>query len=260
VHADERCFRALNAEEAAVVRAAKASGDARMPLLLSRPPRFLGERLTAEHWAAEFVSQVESGSRTQTMAVSCSVGSGYGCVALATSAVSGGVPGGMVISFSPGHMTYGRCVHAGGSELVAARASRKAAGAAIGLREAVVITPFGFGAYEVVYDAGAILPDCSLGEPSSAPVVPWYSDPAPPPFADAVFVLTRVHDTVALTAGIRDRGGEVVRSFSERVTVVVADDERTDSSKLRQATKRVPALPVLTVDELRAAFDKVPVR
>ena len=111
-----------------------------------------------------------------------------------------------------------------------------------------------------MYDDGAVLPDCSLGEPSSAPVVPWYSDPAPPPFADAVFVLTRVHDTVALTAGIRDRGGEVVRSFSERVTVVVADDERTDSDKLRQATKRVPALPVLTVDELRAAFDKVPVR
>jgi hypothetical protein len=144
VHADERCFRALNAKEAAHVRAAKASGDLRMPLLFGRPPRFSGEQLTAEQWAAELVSQVESGSRTQTMAVSCSVGSGYGCVALATSAVSGGVPGGMVISFSPGHMTDGRCVHVGGSELVAARASRKAAGAATALREAVVITPFGF--------------------------------------------------------------------------------------------------------------------
>jgi hypothetical protein len=64
----------------------------------------------------------------------------------------------------------------------------------------------------------------------------------------------------ALAAGIRERGGEVLREFSGRVTVVVADDKRTDSSKLRQATKRVPALPVLTVDELTAAFDKVPVR
>jgi hypothetical protein len=115
-------------------------------------------------------------------------------------------------------------------------------------------------AYEVVYDDGAVLPDCSLGEPSSAPVVPWYIDPAPPPFLGAVFVFTHVHDKVALKAGIHERGGEVVRNFSERVTVVVADNERKDSHKLRQATKRVPALPVLTVDELRAAFVKVPVR
>jgi hypothetical protein len=259
VHADERCFRALNAEEAAVVRAAKASGDPRMPLLFGRPPPFPGEQLTAEQWAAEIVSQVESGSRTQTMAVSCSVGSGHSCVALATSAVEGRVPGGMVISFVPGHMTDGRCVRVGGSKLVAAGASSKAAAAALRLREAVVMCPFGFGVYEVVYDAGAVLHGCSLGEPSSAPVVPWYIDPARPPFRGAVFVFTRVHDKVALTAGIRERGGEVVPKFSGRVTVVVADDERTDSDKLRQATKRVPALPVLTVDELRAAFAKVPV-
>ena len=45
VHADERCFRALNAAEAAHVRATKASGDPRMPLMFGRPPRFSGEQL-----------------------------------------------------------------------------------------------------------------------------------------------------------------------------------------------------------------------
>jgi BRCT domain type II-containing protein len=90
--------------------------------------------------------------------------------------------------------------------------------------------------------------------------VPWHDPLSPPPFAGAVFVFTNVRKRDALVAGIRVRGGEVVPAFSGRVTVVVADDKRTDSSKLRQATNRVPALPVLTVDELTAAFDKVPVR
>jgi hypothetical protein len=163
-----------------------------------------------------------------------------------------------VVSINTGHLEYAICVRVGGSKLL--ESDSQAAADAERLREVHLLSDGGLGVYKVVYIDGAVVPGCSLGLSSSAPVVPWHDPLSPPPFADAVFVFSNVRNKAVLAAGIHDRGGEVLRDFSGRVTVVVADDERTDSSKLRQATKRVPALPVLTVDELRAAFDKVPVR
>jgi hypothetical protein len=247
-------YRALSAQEAERWRAAQARGEL-SPLLFARESP---KPLSADEWGRQLKLQVEKGSHRTTMAVSCSEGSGYVCAALAESAVKGGRSGGIVVSINTGHLEYAICVRVGGSKLL--ESDSQAAADAERLREVHFLSDGGLGVYKVVYIDGAVVPGCSLGLSSSAPVVPWHDPLSPPPFAGAVFVFTNVRNRDALAAGIRVRGGEVVRDFSGRVTVVVADDKRTDSSKLRQATNRVPALPVLTVDELTAAFDKVPVR
>ena len=247
-------YRALSAQEAEQWRAAQARGEL-PPLLFARES---ATPLSADEWGRQLKLQVEKGSYMTTMAVSCSEGSGYVCAALAESAVKGGRRGGIVVSINTGHLEYAICVSVGGSKLL--ESDSQAAADAERLREVQLLSDGGLGVYKVVYIDGAVVPGCSLGPPSDAPLVSWYDPPAPPPFSDAVVLFTNVQKKDALVAGIRERGGSVVHKFSGRVTVVVADDKRTDSSKLRQATKRVPALPVLTVDELRAAFAKVPVR